>query len=169
LPPCRCLTGKIRALRDAQRDVPLGDADFVPRPWQRTVLDWFQEEAGDRRINWVFDPAGNNGKSRLAAHLVSEHGAVVLAGKVNDMTYIYDRQPIVVFDISRSAVEHTDHLYSMAEALKNGCIVSGKYMGAMKRFKPPHVIFFSNERPKEGKWSVDRLRLYDLSNPITGV
>ena len=165
----RPLVGKIRALRDAQRDVPVDDSAFIPRFWQQQVLDGLQEEAGDRRINWIYDPAGNNGKSRLASYLVSERGAVCLAGKMNDMTYIYDRQPIVIFDIGRSAVEHTDHLYGMAEALKNGCIVSGKYMGAMKRFKPPHVIFMSNERPKEGKWTADRLRLYDLSNPMNGV
>ncbi len=68
------------------------------------------------------------------------------------------------FDISRAAAEHSDHLYSMAEKLKNGFYLSTKYESVMKVFRPPHVLFFSNFHPDENKWSRDRVQLWDLDN-----
>lgn len=143
----------------------LTDSDFVPRPWQARIIRLLSQEANDRTIIWVYDEVGNKGKSRLARYLQIERGAIQLEGKVADMAYAYDKHPIVIFDVSRAQAEHSDHLYTFAEKLKNGCIVSTKYETVTKLFKPPHVIFFSNSKPVEGKWTGDRCRLIDLSNP----
>jgi len=43
-------------------------------------------------------------------------------------------------DISRATAEHSDHLYSMAEALKDGNFVSTKYQTRSEVFPRPHVI-----------------------------
>ena len=40
--------------------------------------------------------------------------------------------------------------------------MSKKYDSKLKRFKPPHVVFFSNFLPKQSKWSKDRVWLVDL-------
>ncbi len=110
----------------------------------------------------MVDRKGGQGKSRLAFHLMCEFNAIVLEGRLADMCYAYDKQPIAVFDVSRAAADHSEHLYSMAEKLKNGFFMSQKYETQMKVFKPPHVIFFSNTIPDETKWSQDRVRLIDL-------
>lgn len=155
----------IEALANALEEMPR-DPDFVPRPWQAKVLAALtQQPADDRTIHWVFDQRGNQGKSRLANHLIMEHNAVELSGRVQDMAYIYNRQPIVIFDISRTQSDNMQHLYSFAESLKNGKIISTKYESRMKMFKTPHVVFFSNSMPDEGCWTVDRCKLWDLNCP----
>lgn len=144
---------------------PPKDASFVPRPWQSRVLRLLEQPPDDRTILWVYDAVGGMGKSRLARFLCSEKGAITLEGRVTDMAFMYTDEPIVIFDISRSQAEFTDHLYSFAEKLKNGVVVSTKYESRCKHFSPPHVLFFSNGKPADGKWSADRLKLIDLSNP----
>lgn len=141
------------------------DPDFVPRPWQQKVLEKLAEGPNDRQIIWVTDTEGGRGKSRLARHLLLEHGAIQLEGRLMDMAYMYNKEPIVVFDITRGAVEHSNHLYSMAEKLKNGCITSTKYNSQLKIFSPPHVIFFSNTSYLPDQWTADRVHEIDLGAP----
>lgn len=141
---------------------PARDDAFVPRPWQQSLINTLSAEADDRHILWVHDSVGNKGKSRLAKFLLAEKNAIILTGKKADMAYAYDKQPIVIFDISRSEADNMAHLYSMAENLKNGHLFSSKYNSVMKTFKPPHVVFFANMKPAEGAWSADRLKLIDL-------
>lgn len=155
----------LHALEAALEEAPT-DVHFHPRPWQATVLTLVSSPADDRSVIWVYDPEGKAGKSRLAYHLCCQHSAVILEGKLADMCYAYNKEPIAVFDISRAAADHSDHLYSMAEKLKNGFFLSTKYESRTKYFKPPHVVFFANKKPDEGKWSKDRVKLIDLSTPI---
>jgi len=151
----------LRELAAALEEKPT-DVDFVPRAWQQDVIDRLKVPANDRNIIWVVDPVGNKGKSRLARNLIIEHGAILLEGRLADMCYAYGKEPIVIFDISRAAAEHSDHLYSMAEKLKNGMFLSTKYESRQVVFKPPHVIFFSNQMPEESKWSRDRVHMISL-------
>lgn len=159
----------LQALEGASRPVPR-DGGFEPRPWQSRVLQMVSGSPDDRHIVWVTDERGNQGKSRLARHLVCEYGAQLLGGKLADMAYMYDeRTKIVVFDITRQQQEYVDHLYTMAEMLKNGMVVSSKYESRTKIFEPPHVIFFSNVTWDKGKWSRDRVQEVDLNNPRSHV
>ena len=50
------------------------------------------------------------------------------------MAYMYESQPIAIFDITRAAAEHSDHIYTMAEKLKNAWHKSTKYEYVMKLF-----------------------------------
>jgi len=153
---------KIQALREALKPAP-ADNNFTPRPWQQDLIDRLKEEADDRSIIWVVDSQGGKGKSRLAYHLVCEHKACYLSGKVGDMSYMYNGERIVIFDISRAAAEHSDHLYTMAENLKNRLVVSNKYQSVLKQVEHNiHVVFFANQLPTEGKWSQDRVTLINL-------
>lgn len=153
---------KIAALRAAIKTRP-GDAAFIPKQWQQDLINRVKGPADDRSIIWVLDSRGGQGKSRLARHLYCEHGACVLSGKVADMAYLYNGERIVIFDITRAAAEHSDHLYTMAEQIKNRMVISTKYMSCTKACdEDVHVIFFSNQRPKEGMWSDDRVTLINL-------
>lgn len=138
------------------------DELFVPRPWQQQLLDLLLLPADDRHIIWVRDSTGNQGKSRLAKHLVTNFGGIVLTGKKADMAYAYAKEPVVIFDVCRTEAENMSHLFSMAEHLKNGLIFSNKYESVVKIFKSPHVLFFSNSMPVSGCWSADRVKLIDL-------
>jgi hypothetical protein len=139
-----------------------GDAGFVPRPWQREVLEMLALPADDRTIVWVFDAVGGKGKSRLVRHLVCEFGAVQLEGRLADMCYAYNKERIVCFDVSRSQGENVQHLYSMAEKLKSGQFMSSKYCSVLKVFTPPHVVFFSNQDWNREWFSHDRVKMVEL-------
>lgn len=153
-----------RALAAELEENPKDDA-FTPRYWQQSLLDAIAPSPDDRTIFWVTDTHGGKGKSRLAKHLVLSHGAVHLEGRIQDMAYAYNKEPIALFDVSRAAAEHSDHLYSMAEKLKNGVVVSTKYESVQKIFSPPHVIFFSNQSWDRSKFTNDRVIEFDLNNP----
>ncbi len=84
----------------------------------------------------------------MSGYLQTHHNAfIVSGGKVADIAHAYDEQPIVCFDLSRTMVDHCDHVYSMIEKFKDGCIFSGKYESRTKIFDVPHVIVFANFKP----------------------
>lgn len=145
----------LQFVRNALTPLPR-DTSFVPRLWQQEVINWVEQEPNDREIIWICDPDGFAGKSRLSRYLQFEKNAVLLSGRLQDMAKLYEKEPIVLFDISRSSSEFTSHYYAMAEQLKNGIIVSTKYMVERKIFDPPHVVFFSNSWPDKTKWTKDR-------------
>lgn len=150
-----------RALAEAL-DTVEPEEGFQPREWQQNVLDVVAGAACDRKIIWVHDSVGGQGKSRLAKHLVRNYGAVLLSGRVADMSYAYNKEKVVLFDVPRTEAENVKHLLGMAEKLKNGMLFSSKYESRAMVFSPPHVIFFANMMPPEGCWSHDRLQLIDL-------
>lgn len=154
---------------EAALDVVEPEVGFEPRPWQKKILELVSQAADDRKIVWVKDTVGNNGKSRLAVHLQRNYNAVQLYGRIQDMAYMYNKEPIVVIDVPRTQAENMDHLYAFAESLKNGVIISTKYESRRKVFKPPHVIFFTNFCHDPEKWSYDRVISFDLQCPDTMV
>lgn len=137
----------------------------VLRPWQAALLAVTEEEACPRKIHWVWEEVGNKGKSWMATYLGVVGGALVLtAARKLDLTYIYAKNPkkVVVFDLTRTAAPDEDRkramdgIYSLAEELKNGHLVSTKYEPIDIYFRPPHVIFLANFEPDYTKWSGDR-------------
>jgi len=144
------------------------DSDFVPNEWQQEILDKLKETPDDRHIIWVSDTVGGKGKSRLARHLIAQYDACLLSGKEVDMKYAWKNHlgKIAIFDITRAAAEFSDHLYTMAEGLKNGNICSAKYESCMVPFEAPHVIFFANFAWDRSKWSLDRVIEMDLDRRV---
>lgn len=128
------------------------------RTWQSDLLATLEEEPDNRTIHWFTDHVGGQGKSTMVTYCIDYKDAVMLNGKVSDMAHAYNSEPIAMFDVTRTQLEHMDHLYSFVESLKNGIIFSPKYDSGMKRFKPPHVVFFANKTYERGKWSADRVK-----------
>lgn len=158
----------IRYLEQLRPTRPVISAPSEWRPWQKELLDLLAQKADDRTINWYVDYTGGAGKStvvRTVCGLGIPCQGVSLSGKIADMAYAYNNEPVVFFDVSRTMAEHMDHLIDMAERLKNGQIFSTKYESRMKFFPSPHVVFFANVDPPVGRWSADRLRLVKLSQP----
>lgn len=145
------------------------------RPWQQQLKDDVLSAPDPRKILWLWENTGNVGKSWMANYLGAVHGATILtSGKKVDMAYIYAQKPtaIVIFDLSRTQEHseerkhHLDGVYSLAEDLKNGRVVSTKYESKTIFFRPPHVIFFANFEPDMTKWSSDRYAVVNLGEPL---
>lgn len=71
-----------------------------------------------------------------------------------DLKYAYDRQSIVIFNLTRSMQEHFN--YEAMEAIKNGIFFRSKYASTQKVYPIPYVVVFANWPPDEAKLSADR-------------
>ena len=154
---------EIAAAHKALRPVAFEEVGPL-RAWQQSIVDIVSAPANRRTIHWIRDSQGAVGKSYLVQYLRAKFNAVSLNGRYQDMAYIYDEQPVVCFDLERCTKKIVD-VCRVAEALKNGCIISTKYIPVTKSFVPPHVFIFSNDLPPLGAWSEDRLNLIDLDPP----
>ena len=142
--------------RKSKYDKPLKD-------WQSSVKQIIEGEVCDRSVYWMYDESGGAGKSFMSGYLQTHHNAFIISGgKVADIAHAYDEQPIVVFDLPRTIADHMDHIYSVIESLKNGCIFSGKYESRTKTFETPHVIVFANFKPDLTKLSEDRWKVSSI-------
>lgn len=145
-----------QALRDEFKDAIL-------RPWQEDLISKI-EMKDKRKVYFVIDYKGNNGKSWLGKYLMATKHAVVLTNsKSSDIAYCYNGEPIVCFDFARSLEGRIN--YSIIEQLKNGLIFSPKYKSKAKIFYPPQVIIFMNFDPDRFALSDDRYELIYLSEP----
>jgi len=162
--PAYCMghAPKIMDFLARSKRVKFTDPDFQPRIWQEHVLAKLRGPVHDRTIYWVTDTRGGQGKSRLTRYLLAEMGAVELGGRDIDMAYIWKNRmgPIAVFDISRNASDSA--VYEMAEQLKNGRMISGKYLSCGLQFHVPHVIIFANKTWDRAAWTMDRVVEFNL-------
>lgn len=169
----RFIKERIQA-RDTQKELDSLREEFACaslRPWQKLIVDLVEEAPNPRKIHWIWEAKGNTGKSWMTKYLAAMYGACVLqVGKKQDMAYLYSKNPsrVVVFDLSRTTEpgenrEHyLDGVYSLAEDLKNGMVVTYKYDSTNVITRGCHVIFFANFEPDRTKWSADRYFVTEL-------
>lgn len=131
--------------------------DVELREWQK-IAKCRLEEQGDRKILFVVDERGNHGKTFLANYLWGKGEADVFESTCyKDVTYAYTGKKIVIFDLTRTAVDHVN--YGTIEAFKNGRIFISKYMSTVKPLDNVKVAVFMNTEPDYTKLSEDR---YDV-------
>lgn len=126
--------------------------------WQKDLYHMLTtEEPHDRFIYWYVDYVGGAGKSTFVNYFLSRHinSVCFFGGKINDLSYAYDYQKVVFFDLARSGA--SDYLFGFIEQMKNGRIFSSKYKSFIKYFPSPHVVVFSNKLPDDGVFSADRV------------
>lgn len=145
--------------------------NFVPRPFQKTLLTLVNQEVSKRKIFYIHEPHGNVGKTLFIEYLHIFHGAIVTGGTSADMKHAIERWrqitgafPIYIcIDIARSS-ELTKESYEAIESIKNGLFFSGKYESTMTHsFQKPHVLIFSNKQPKIEAFSDDRWAVYTIN------
>lgn len=140
-------------------------AGAVLRPWQTGLLGVLHDTVCPRKIHWMWESSGNVGKSWMTRYLLAMEDCTVLTeGKKTDMAYIFAKKPtkIVVIDLCRTNTEFLNGIYSLAENLKNGYIVSSKYDSTGVVFEIPHVVIFANFEPDYTKWSADRYNVVEI-------
>lgn len=132
---------------------------FTPNPgWQAELAEYLSTEPDRRKITWIYDEIGGNGKSYFALNYRSEiEPFICTGGRFGDIFYSYVKSGtpnIVFFDWPR---DHEDRFpYGLLESFKNGYFLSTKYECETVRFQTPHVIVFANFPPDQTKLSFDR-------------
>lgn len=139
------------------------------RPWQVKIENFIKEEPDDRKIIWVYDIIGNNGKSALSRYLINKYDALYITeGKKNDIiNIVYNKAldntvDIVILDVPRANGNNIS--YKSIEEIKNGIICNCKYETGNILINPPHIIIFSNSMPELDKFSLDRWEVYEIKN-----
>lgn len=134
---------------DCRSDILDEFKDTVWRPMQQEIIDLCQTVPDGRTLHWYHEPTGYAGKTRVTRYLAAMNLAYCPdVTKPADIFCGYNREPVVIFDIPRSKIEHMDHLYGVVEKFIDGLIFVGKYKSRSMPIKPPHVIVFSNDPPK---------------------
>lgn len=139
---------------------------LIARPgWQTGLLDYLHGEPHDRKIRWYVDAVGSTGKSTFARRYDAKRSYLVTGGKHTDIYYGYDFEPVVFFDLARTAEDKVP--WEVMENMKNGYFLSTKYEVKRMRFDIPHVIVFSNFNPDRTKFSQDRWDVHIINeNPL---
>lgn len=135
------------------------------REWQSKLVEYYLSDPDDRKLKWVWDPEGGQGKTTFCKYLLQTYKDItyICATKSADiLTKANETSKLYLIDIPRC---NDFSPYNAIEQLKNGLIDDCK-LKKESRFlmiEPPHVIIFSNHKPECGKLSNDRLEIIDLS------
>jgi len=140
--------------------------DFYP--WQNNMYNILMDNPNDRTIHWVYETAGNAGKSAFVKHMVARFDAICVEGKARDiyqgMVQYYNRMGeyprIVLVDVPREGLNYIN--YTAIEKIKNGLLFSGKYESQQCVFNAPHIVIFANEEPEVFKLSADRWKIWNI-------
>lgn len=136
------------------------------RPWQQKYADILETEPEPRKVYWIYDENGNNGKSEFCRYMLRNNKAMwIRTAKASDIKMLlleHKQCRDLIFDLPR---DDNKISYALLEELKDGLIFSGKYEGGIKEISIPHIIVMSNQRPWYHKLSIDRLDVYDLNQP----
>lgn len=139
-----------------------------PNEWQAEMIDVFDHDPDDRKILFVVDPVGGNGKTWLIRYLFSNRDdvQVLSSGKRDDIAHAVDvSKRLFLFSIPRGGMEFLQ--YQVLEMLKDRMVFSPKYNSQMKMFPTNvHVVVFSNELPKMEAMTADRYWIKEISNSI---
>jgi len=138
-------------------------------PWQQEVKDLCSREPDNRTVNVVIDEKGNVGKSAFCKHMAWHSDALVLGwGKTGDLLNLVSKnqnKDVYIFDLSRSKPQDwaKDDIPAAMEGIKNGMFMNTKYETCQVLMKVPHVWVFTNARPNISSMSVDRWKLWSIS------
>lgn len=138
--------------------------EYVWKPWQQEIIQYASSNTV-RSIKWICDIIGKSGKSELSQYLsLKKNAYIITGGKVQDIYYGYNYQPIVIFDLARTYSDNMDHIYNCIETFKNGYFLSTKYETRSVHFDIPQVIVMANFMPDTSKLSKDRWDIVNIEN-----
>lgn len=140
------------------------------KPWQTELIKDLEDQ-DDRKVKWIFDEEGGNGKSFLTNYLLDRGAFFCNNGKIADVAYAYEEEDIVIFDLPRTTIdtEGKDWTpYRLMEMFKDGRLFSAKYQSCVKRFPSCKVVVFANFKPNRKAMSKDRWDVQTLKNEKLG-
>ena len=151
------------------------------RMFQRILYALLQTEPNRRDVIFIFNPLGGAGKSVTADYISlnpdfkallapqlgsAERWNTALIDQMEEFFHIHGYYPkTIIVDLTRNDDNtNIEHLYSSLENIKNGRLDSTFY-GKFKRirFKPPHLVVFTNNVPNLSALSQDRFKLFSIA------
>lgn len=135
--------------------------------WQLQLIDIIKVYDA-RRVNVVYDPVGNSGKSTFVRYCMC-YGLGQILPFCNDykdvMRMVMDMPDSKCYfmDMPRAInKERLFGLYGGIESVKGGYAYDDRYHFKQKLFDPPNVVIFTNKYPDEDLLSRDRWRIWEI-------
>ena len=138
--------------------------------WQEELKRKWEFGMDSRSIYYIYDPAGNTGKSTFIKKFIWENAdeAVILGTTFNQIALTsaligLGPRKFYLADFPRTANKEVGSLLAVCEGLKNGMLVSSFYgKNNTLMMMPPLVCIFSNELPDWSYLSKDRWKVFEI-------
>lgn len=149
-------------------------------PWQKQMFLYTVKEPDNRKLFWIADPDGNNGKNEIQNFLVSSHPEkycwINCEGTVNDIMHVFCKEinngwrgNTIFINLAKSATSRSEmgQVYKLIENIKDGRISTTKYDGFKVEGNPNfHVIIMSNTYPNVTSLIMDRWEIYVIKSKM---
>lgn len=147
-----------------QKDISIEDHSL--HDWQKHLEESLSEEADDRKVVFVVDKAGGQGKTWFGKWYCKNHvdAQYMEPAKKADMAYaLQDNLRVLFLNVTRTTdSKNQEYLYSFVESVKDGMVFSPKYESRTKYFEKVHVVVMMNQDPNLELLSEDRYVLIEL-------
>jgi len=150
------------------------------RKWQIELYSIINSEVDLRKVYWIFDEIGGQGKSNFCSYVdivkkKDECLTISSGGSLRDISDVIRNwmergaSPKIIFiDLPRTFNDDKHNsVYTIIENIKNGRLTCTKYKGDTIQFYPPHVMVFSNWMPDVSLLSKDRWVILNLKSKHT--
>lgn len=154
--------------------IPAIYKDITLYPWQQQIIE-SKKKRNMRKVNLIYDPRGNNGKSTLASVAELYHGAIDLP-PINDFKELMAllcnicmdqnlRDPGLIFmDMPRAMrKDQLFGIYSAIEQIKKCKLYDQRHHYKCWWIECPEVWVFSNILPDLNYLSIDRWQLWEIT------
>lgn len=147
-----------------QKDISVEDHPLYE--WQSDLSEILSQAPDDRRVIFVVDKLGGQGKTWFAKWYTKTHedAQFMEPAKKADMAYsLQDNLRVLFLNVTRtSESDKTEYLYSFIESVKDGMVFSPKYESRMKYYGKVHVVVMMNQEPAMHLLSQDRYQIIEL-------
>lgn len=137
--------------------------------WQKKLKEMAQR-FDLRKIDIIYDEAGNSGKSLFSEHMEYE-GLAEEVPPYRMMDDIFQwvctrpTRPCYIFDMPRGMKkDKLADFYSGIEVIKNGIAFDKRYSAKKKRFDRPTIFVFTNMLPQFDLMSKDKWTVWTIKN-----
>lgn len=138
------------------------------RPWQASIIT-LCHISEDRKINYIYDPVGNIGKTSLVKYL-QLIGAGMFIPPLNDFKDFcqfacsFEPQKAYFVDMPKALDKRKQNsLYAGIETMKSGILYDTRHKGKSVIFDPPVIFVFANVWPNIEYLSRDRWVFYIIT------
>lgn len=141
-------------------------------PWQNDLLKWC-DIYEPRKIDIIYDPTGNIGKTTITKYLGIHHNAMIVPA-FNDSIKVMQhccscysniQGNVFIVDMPKSMCkDKLGQLYSVIENIKSGMLYDTRYNGKQIFLDPPRVYVFTNTLPDLSLLSLDRWNILGIND-----
>lgn len=135
--------------------------------WQKALDSQLSQPPDDRKVIFVVDLEGGQGKTWFAKQYCKKHSDAQFMepAKKADMAYaLQDQLRVLFLNVTRTSdSKNHEYLYSFVESVKDGMVFSPKYESRMKYYDKVHVVVMMNQEPNMDLLSSDRYDIISLT------